>query len=206
MPRPTPVATVIVTVIKTVVPVPIVGTPPPPPSVTPTPEKVRASVSGGGWISSPAGAYRADPALDGKANFGFAVKAREGPGNLTGSLEFHLNAAKLHLHAASFESLEIQGGRAMFHGRGTLKIAAAKGDLDDERGAKDKEDKQGCGFLVTVIDGRFGDGEGPDLFRIKIWDLDSANTIVYDSQVGDLDSADPTTRLEGGSIVIHGGD
>ena len=186
-------------------PVPIVGTPSPPPSLAPTPEKVRASVSGGGWIFSPVGAYGADPALDGKATLGFVVRSKEGPGNLTGSLEFHLNAAKLHLHAASFELLEIQGGRATFHGTGTLKIAAAKGDLD-ERGGKDKEDKQGCGFLVTIVDGQFGDGEGPDLFRIKIWDLDSANTILYDSQVCDLDSADPTTRLEGGSIAIHSGD
>ena len=206
MARPTPIVTVIVTVIKTVVPVPIVGTPPPPPSLAPTPEKARASVSGGGWIFSPVGGYGADPALEGKANFGFVVRPKEDPGNLTGSLEFHLNTARLHLHAASIESFEIEGGRATFHGTGTLKIAAAKGDLDDERGGKDKEDKQGCGFLVTIIDGQFGDGEGPDLFRIKIWDLDSANTLLYDSQVGDADSADPTIRLEGGSIAIHSGD
>jgi len=186
--------------------VPVVGTPPPPPTSTPTPDEVRPSVSGGGWISSPAGAYGADPALDGKANFGFVVKAKQGPGSPTGSLEFHLNAARLHLHAASFESLEVPGGRATFHGTGTLKIAAAKGDFDDERGGKDKEDKQGCGFLVTVIDGQFGDDGGPDLFRIKIWDLADANTILYDSQIGDADSADPAIPLQGGSIVIHSGD
>src|SRR5262249_31771440 len=36
-------------------------------------------VTGGGWFTSPAGAYVADPALTGKANFGF--ESRYQPGN-----------------------------------------------------------------------------------------------------------------------------
>ena len=35
-------------------------------------------VTGGGWINSPAGAYRADPALTGRANFGFVSKYKKG--------------------------------------------------------------------------------------------------------------------------------
>ena len=60
--------------------------------------------------------------------------------------------------------------------------------------------------MVTIVDGQIGgDGRG-DLFRIKIWDLDGANTTLYDSQMGDADSADPTIQLDGGSIVIHTGE
>jgi hypothetical protein len=178
----------------------------PPPTLTPTPDKVQPSVSGGGWISSPAGAYAGDPTVSGKASFGFVVRADKGASGPTGSLDFHLKGTKLHLHAARFESFEVQGGKATLQGVGTLKITAAKGDHDDSQGRKDKEKKQSCGFLVTIVDGQLGGDRGPDLFRIKIWDLDGANPIVYDSQIGDADAADPTTQLDGGSIVIHTGE
>jgi DNA-binding NarL/FixJ family response regulator len=36
-------------------------------------------VTGGGWIDSPAGSYTADPALTGKAKFGFVSKYKKGP-------------------------------------------------------------------------------------------------------------------------------
>src|SRR5204863_4620252 len=35
-------------------------------------------VTGGGWITSPAGAYVTDPTLTGKANFGFVSKYEKG--------------------------------------------------------------------------------------------------------------------------------
>ena len=35
-------------------------------------------VTGGGWINSPTGAYRPDPTLTGKANFGFVSKYKKG--------------------------------------------------------------------------------------------------------------------------------
>jgi hypothetical protein len=46
---------------------------------------------------------------------------------------------------------------------------------------------------------------GTDQFRIKIWDKNNNDTIVYDNQVtGDtLDAANPTTVIASGSIVIH---
>ena len=42
-----------------------------------------------------------------------------------------------------------------------------------------------------------------DKFRIKIWDKNNGDAIVYDNEIGGLDDADPTTVIGGGSIVIH---
>jgi hypothetical protein len=41
-----------------------------------------------------------------------------------------------------------------------------------------------------------------DLFRIKIWNMDS-DTMIYDNGLGIDNDGDPITAIEGGSIVIH---
>ena len=42
------------------------------------------------------------------------------------------------------------------------------------------------------------------MFRIKIWEeTNGIEDIIYDNQPGDLDDADATTEIGGGSIVIH---
>ena len=56
--------------------------------------------------------------------------------------------------------------------------------------------------MLTAIDGQISGGGGVDKFRIKIWDKATEN-IIYDNQLGALDTKDPTTVLGGGSIVIH---
>jgi hypothetical protein len=53
---------------------------------------------------------------------------------------------------------------------------------------------------LTAIDGALPGGGGTDKFRIKI--MGSAG-VVYDNQVGAADTADPTTVINNGSIVIH---
>jgi hypothetical protein len=60
----------------------------------------------------------------------------------------------------------------------------------------------GYQFMLTVIDGQATGGGGVDKFRIKIWDKDNGDAIVYDNQFGSADGADPTTAIAGGSIVI----
>ncbi|HVG19519.1 MAG TPA: hypothetical protein VNI02_10725, partial [Blastocatellia bacterium] len=59
------------------------------------------------------------------------------------------------------------------------------------------------GFIVTVIDGQESGGGGVDKFRIKIWDKNNGNAVVYDTQPGNPDGAAPSKSLGGGSIVIH---
>ena len=50
-------------------------------------------VTGGGWIDSPAGAYKANESLSGKATFGLVSKYKKGANVPTGNMEFHFKAA-----------------------------------------------------------------------------------------------------------------
>ena len=58
--------------------------------------------------------------------------------------------------------------------------------------------------MITAIDGQVIGGGGVDKFRIKIWYEDAdGEHIVYDNQLGASIYDEPTTAIEGGSIVIH---
>jgi len=142
-------------------------------------------VTGGGWINSPAGAYVANPSLTGKANFGFVSKYEPGANVPTGQTEFQFKVANLNFHSTSYEWLVVAGARAQYKGTGTINGGG------------------NYGFLLTAIDGQVSGGGGVDKFRIKIWDKNNGDAIVYDNQVGAGDDATPTTVLGGGSIVIH---
>lgn len=57
--------------------------------------------------------------------------------------------------------------------------------------------------MLTAIDGQVNGGGNTDKFRIKIWDKDQVNIIVYDNQLSAGENDGPTTTLVSGSIVIH---
>jgi PKD repeat protein len=137
-------------------------------------------VTGGGHIDSPAGAYAADPNAAGRANFGFVSKYKKGASTPTGSTEFQFHAASLNFHSSSYQWLVVAGSKAQFKGTGTINGV------------------DGYGFMLTATDA------SPDTFRIKIWRT-SDDSVVYDNQMGSSDTADPTTALRGGLIVIHRG-
>jgi len=141
-------------------------------------------VTGGGWINSPLGAYALDPALSGKATFGFVSKYQKGAKVPTGETEFQFRVAGLNYHSAAYEWLVVAGSRGQYKGTGTIN---GQGDY---------------GFVLTVIDGNLPGGGGMDRFRIKIWDK-TTDMIIYDNQMGEDDFADPTTVIGGGSIFIH---
>jgi len=141
-------------------------------------------VTGGGWINSPLGAYSADPTLTGKATFGFVSKYQKGANIPTGQTEFQFHAANLDFHSTSYEWLVVAGPRAQFKGSGTINKAG------------------NYGFMLTAIDGQINGGGGIDKFRIKIWDK-ATGIIIYDNQMGDADTANSTTAIAGGSIIIH---
>jgi len=42
-----------------------------------------------------------------------------------------------------------------------------------------------------------------DLFRIKIWDKDNGDAVVYDNKMGEPDDSYGGTAIGGGNIVIH---
>jgi len=142
-------------------------------------------VTGGGWINSPEGAYPADPNLTGKATFGFVSKYKKGQSQPSGNTEFQFHAASLNFHSRDYDWLVIAGTKAMYKGTGTIN---GEGNY---------------GFLISAVDGDLkGDGH-PDKFRIKIWDKDQGDLLVYDNNIGDDEEAEPTTILGEGQIKIH---
>jgi len=141
-------------------------------------------VTGGGWIMSPEGAYTPDPAMTGKATFGFVSKYKKGATLPTGETEFQFKAGNLNFMSTSYEWLVVAGAKAMYKGTGTINGAGE------------------YGFMLTAIDGAIKGGGGMDKFRIKIWEK-ATDTPVYDNQLNAPDTDDPTTVISGGSIVIH---
>gem|GEM_PF-4741099 len=141
-------------------------------------------VTGGGTVLSPAGAYRLDPSLSGKANFGFVSKYQKGATVPKGNTEFVFHAAGMNFSSTSYEWLVIAGGKAQYKGAGTIN---GTGDYR---------------FMLTAIDGQVSGAGGLDKIRLRIWDPQT-DELVYDNQMGDALDADPTTVVASGSIVIH---
>jgi len=142
-------------------------------------------VTGGGWINSPAGSYVANPALTGKASFGFVSKYQHGANVPTGNTEFQFRVANFNFKSTAYEWLVVAGERAQYKGSGTINGSG------------------NYGFMLTAIDGQINGGGGTDKFRIKIWDKSNGDAIVYDNLIGAADANDPTTAIGEGSIVIH---
>lgn len=141
-------------------------------------------VTGGGWINSPLGACSLDPSLAGKATFGFVSKYEKGASAPTGNTQFTFHVANMNFNSTIYDWLVIGGPKAQYKGCGTI---YGTGNYS---------------FMLTAIDGQVNGGGGVDKFRIKIWDKGTGN-IIYDNQMGGGDTADPTTAIAGGSIVIH---
>jgi hypothetical protein len=139
-------------------------------------------VTGGGWISSPAGAYVANPSLTGKPNFGFVTRYQKGATVPTGQTEFQFKIANLNFRGTSYQWLVVSGPKAQIKGSGTINGA---GDY---------------GFMLIASDGQINGSA--DKFRIRVVDRATGN-IVYDNQMGADDTADPTTIIGGGNLVIH---
>jgi len=139
-------------------------------------------VTGGGWIDSPAGAYAADPDLTGKANFGFVSRYSHGASVPEGSTEFQFKSGDLNFHSSSYNWLVIAGqDKAKYKGSGTI------------------NDAGNYGFMLTAVD----NGNAGDTFRIKIWDKDAGDGVVYDNKMGSGDDAYDGTVIGGGNIKVH---
>lgn len=135
-------------------------------------------VTGGGWVLSPAGAYLADPALTGRASFGFVARYLRGANVPTGNTEFQFHAGGFAFKSTAYDWLVVAGSKAQFKGIGTVNGSGL------------------YGFMLTCIDG------APDTFRMKVWRV-ADGAIVYDSGLGVDDGAAPFTPLGGGAVVIH---
>jgi hypothetical protein len=138
-------------------------------------------VTGGGWFTSPEGAYKPDPNLAGKATFGFVSKYKKGATVPEGNTEFQFKAGDLNFHSTSYDWLVVTGSDyAKFKGMGTIN---GEGEYK---------------FQIWAGDGT-GD-DGADTFRISIWyeivheDGVTEEVVVYNS--GDQE-------IGGGNIVVH---
>lgn len=141
------------------------------------------SVSGGGWIDSPAGSLIADPTATGMAKFAFISRYQNDANVPTGNAEFLFKPRSLKFRSTSYEWLVVSGRYALCKGTGTIN---GSGDYR---------------FMLTSIDGDQPGGGGQDKLRIRIWS-DSAG-LIYDNQPNAPEIAAPITPLSGGSIVIH---
>jgi len=144
-------------------------------------------VAGGGWIDSPANACHLTAAcqgLTGKANFGFVSKYRQGAQTPTGNTEFQFKAGDLNFHSGTYEWLVVANHKAQYKGVGTINGGG------------------NYGFMLFAIDANLTPSTDVGLFRIKIWDKDNGDRVVYDNELSGADDADPTTEIGGGSIKI----
>jgi len=142
-------------------------------------------VTGGGWITSPPGAYVPSPSLTGRANFGFVSQYHTGANVPDGQTEFQFQLAGFDFHSDAYQWLVVSGAKAQYKGTGEVNGTS------------------GYSFMLTALDGALLGNGSPDGFRIKIWQT-STGTLVYDNVLGSPDTlASGTEPLGGGSIVIH---
>ena len=144
-------------------------------------------VTGGGWIDSPEGTYVAEPLLVGKATFGFVSKYQHDANVPTGNTQFSFQVADLKFKSTEYDWLVVAGSNAKFKGIGTINGQGNYGF-------------QLFGFDADV---NTNDSHIDDKFRIKIWDKNNGDIVVYDNELGQSEDSEPSTIIGGGSIVIH---
>ena len=142
-------------------------------------------VTGSGWIESPPGAYLIDETITGKAHFGFVSRYQSGANIPTGRTDFRFKAADLLFEGVAFEWLVVAGANTKFKGTGTINGSG------------------NYGFMLTATDGSINGGGGLDKFRIKIWDIDADETVVYDNKLGSDDIGYNAQEIGAGAIKIH---
>lgn len=145
-------------------------------------------VTGGGWIDSPQGACQFESCTNdttGKATFGFVSKYKKGANVPIGQTQFQFKAGDLNFHSDVYDWLVVAGPHAKFKGTGTINGSG------------------NYGFMVTATDSDVNGGGDTDGFRIKLWDKDNDDVVVYDNKMDAPEDSDDTTDLGGGSIVIH---
>ena len=135
------------------------------------------SFAGGRSFDNPTSA---SPNTTGKVMFGISAKYNNS-NVLTGNAKMNFKAATLDFASTSLSSLASSNGKAYLKGSGTL------------------NGNSGYTFLATGIDGSVVGGN--DLIRFQI--INSSNTVIYDSQPGAGDTADPTTVDATGNIRVH---
>ncbi|SDM26018.1 Por secretion system C-terminal sorting domain-containing protein [Catalinimonas alkaloidigena] len=149
-------------------------------------DPLAGSVSGAGSFTSPSNANPDSPASTGTAYFGFLVAYDEPDDTVpSGYTYLGLTVASVgEFLSEDFEWLAINDDNAIFQGTGKINGSG------------------NYGFLISSIDSDLHSSSAPDMLRVKIWDQDAGGVVVYDTQSGADDNADPTTPVKMGDIQI----
>jgi hypothetical protein len=129
-------------------------------------------VTGGGWIAT----------SDGKANFGFVCKYKEGASVPTGEVKFVYDAVDFNFNSELYEWLlyNEDGSEAQVKGSGTF------------------NGENGYMFMLWATD---NDDPEQDEFRIRIWLDGNDDSPIYDNGPGQaIDGGSIKIRTEGGRI------
>ncbi|TMB95064.1 MAG: hypothetical protein E6J38_06365 [Chloroflexi bacterium] len=149
-------------------------------------DPAAGSARGAGWFSSPAGAYVSDTTAAGRAFFGFLARYQKDGAVPFAQPGFRLKTDRFAFDSTAYDWLVVTGAKAQLHGSGRVNGNA------------------GYAFLVSAIDGDRIGKDVPDRLRIKIWDA-ASGAVLYDTQAGDPDGADPVRVLGGGSLIVGQG-
>ena len=140
------------------------------------------TISGGGTVQSPAGAFVGSPA--GTANITLSVRYASGAAVPSGVTSFTFTTARLSFSASTYQWMVVVGGRAWYRGTGMVTINGQSSPAE---------------FLVAAAD---GPNLTADSLRIRIW---KASGVVYDNQPGAAQGATATPLMPSGpaSIVVR---
>ncbi len=117
----------------------------------------------------------------GTVKFGFNVKYTNNNAIPSGDTKISFSAGNLALDATSYQWLVVSGAKAILKGNATV------------NGTSDYT------FLISGMDGSQTNSQ--DLVRVQV--KDNTNAVIYDTQPGDPDTANPTTIITSGTIKVH---
>ncbi|GDX52631.1 hypothetical protein LBMAG27_16780 [Bacteroidota bacterium] len=142
--------------------------------------------TGGGNFTAPLGSLTSNSSLSGKVNMGSNCKPSNS-GGFQGNMEMNFQGGNIKFKSASptsWDYLTIGGCYlAAFKGWGTVNGTGNYGILVVQ---SDKDRNPSCANKV----------------RIKIWNKNAGNAVIFDTQPGDAENALPTTTVQG-AIQVH---
>lgn len=139
-------------------------------------------VAGSKEYNSPAGAVVGNPSLTGKMDFGFRVEYINGSlSQSSQDLELNFPAANINFVSDAYQWLVVVNQKATFKVTGTYNGVG------------------GHTALISAIDQ--GNGSDKGLIRVQI--KAPNNTVIYDTQPGAADTANPTLPVSKGKISVQ---
>ena len=115
----------------------------------------------------------------GRATFGFDSKYKKGATAPTVQTQLQFKTGDRNSHSDSYQWLVVAAPKAKYKGVGTINWAGEYGSV------------------LTATDGDLAKS------RIKIWDENAGDGVVYDNTMGAPDDDDRTTAIGGGNAVVH---